>query len=132
VLVQTRAGCIAKWPVGEDLRETGHGRTGLNHPLAFPLTGVPIDLTHVPEGDSHPVVGAGVHVGEVDLVGSAVEGLAVHEAARIISAAGAQEILTSEITRSLPASSGIEVQERGVHRLKGLPGEHRLFAYASE
>jgi class 3 adenylate cyclase len=75
---------------------------------------------------------AGVHVGEVDLVGSAVQGLAVHEAARIMAAAGAQEILTSEITRFLLAPSGIEVQERGVHRLKGLPGDHRLFAYASE
>jgi class 3 adenylate cyclase len=75
---------------------------------------------------------AGVHVGEVDLVGTAVEGLAVHEAARIMAAAGPQEILASEITRSVLMSSGIELKERGLHVLKGLPGERRLFSYLSE
>jgi class 3 adenylate cyclase len=75
---------------------------------------------------------AGVHVGEVDLVGAAVEGLAVHEAARIMAAAGPQEILASEITRSVLMSSGIELKERGLHSLKGLPGERRLFSYLPE
>jgi class 3 adenylate cyclase len=75
---------------------------------------------------------AGVHVGEVDLVGTAVEGLAVHQAARIMAVAGPQEILASEITRSLLMASGIELLERGRHALKGLPGEHRLFAYLPE
>jgi hypothetical protein len=74
---------------------------------------------------------AGVHVGEVDLVGAAVEGLAVHEAARIMAAAGPQEILASEITRSVLMSSGIELKERGLHSLKGLPGERRLFSSPS-
>jgi class 3 adenylate cyclase len=80
----------------------------------------------------HLQIRAGVHVGEVDLVGTAVEGLAVHEAARIMAAAGPQEILASEITRSLLMSSGFDLEERGLHSLKGLPGEHRLFAYAPE
>jgi class 3 adenylate cyclase len=71
----------------------------------------------------------GVHVGEVDVVGGAVEGVAVHQAARIMAAADPQEILTSELTRTLVASSGIELEDRGVHPLKGLEGEHRLFAY---
>jgi class 3 adenylate cyclase len=75
---------------------------------------------------------AGVHVGEVQLVGTAVEGLAVHEAARIMAAAGPQEILASEITRSLLTSSGIDLEERGLYSLKGLPGKHRLFAFVSE
>lgn len=74
---------------------------------------------------------AGVHVGEVDLVGTSVEGLAVHEAARIMAAAGPQEILTSEITRSLLLASGIELEDRGLHPLKGLAGERRLFAYVA-
>ena len=77
-------------------------------------------------------VRAGVHVGEVDVVGTAVEGLAVHEAARIMAAAGPQEILTSEITRSLLASSDLELEDRGTHSLKGLAGERRLFAYLPE
>jgi class 3 adenylate cyclase len=75
---------------------------------------------------------AGVHVGEVQLVGTAVEGLAVHEAARIMAAAGPQEILASEITRSLLTSSGIDLEERGLYSLKGLPGKHRLFAFVPE
>jgi class 3 adenylate cyclase len=75
---------------------------------------------------------AGVHVGEVDLVWAAVEGLAVHEAARIMASAGPQEILASEITRSVLMSSGIELKERGLHSLKGLPGERRLFSYLPE
>jgi class 3 adenylate cyclase len=62
---------------------------------------------------------AGVHVGEVHLVGMAVEGLAVHEAARIMAAAGPQEILASEITRSLLISSGIDLEERGLYSLEG-------------
>ena len=43
---------------------------------------------------------ASVHVGEVELVGSDVRGVAVHEAARITAKAGEDEILVSEITRS--------------------------------
>jgi class 3 adenylate cyclase len=80
----------------------------------------------------HLQIRAGVHVGEVDLVGTEVEGLAVHEAARIMAAAGPQEILASEITRSLLISSGIDLEDRGLHSLKGLPGENRLFAFAPE
>ncbi len=44
---------------------------------------------------------AGVHVGEVELVGSDVRGVAVHEAARIMATAGPGEILVSEITRTV-------------------------------
>ncbi|MDP8955697.1 MAG: hypothetical protein M3N24_01870 [Actinomycetota bacterium] len=72
---------------------------------------------------------AGVHVGEIGVVGTDVEGIAVHEAARVMAAAEPQEILASEITRSLLASSGIQLEDRGIHPLKGLPGEHRLFSY---
>ncbi|HEX6263178.1 MAG TPA: adenylate/guanylate cyclase domain-containing protein [Actinomycetota bacterium] len=77
-------------------------------------------------------VRAGVHVGEVDVVGTSVEGLAVHEAARIMAAADPQEILTSEITRTLLASSDIELEDRGSRTLKGLSGERRLFAYVAD
>ena len=42
---------------------------------------------------------AGVHVGEVELVGDDVRGVAMHEAARIMAAAGTDEILVSELTR---------------------------------
>jgi class 3 adenylate cyclase len=72
---------------------------------------------------------AGVHVGEVELVGSDVRGVAVHEAARIMAKAGEDEILVSEITRTLALTSGLVFEDRGHHTLKGFPGQWRLFAY---
>ncbi len=74
---------------------------------------------------------AGVHVGEVEMVAGDLRGVAVHEAARIMAAAGDDEILVSEITRALALTSGAAFEDRGVHRLKGLDGEWRLFAYVA-
>jgi class 3 adenylate cyclase len=71
---------------------------------------------------------AGVHVGEVELVAGGVRGVAVHEAARIMGEAGADEILVSETTRVLALASDLEFEERGTHALKGLAGEWRLHA----
>jgi class 3 adenylate cyclase len=73
---------------------------------------------------------AGVHVGEVELVGGAVRGVTVHEAARIMGNAGPDEILVSETTRVLALTSGLEFVDRGTHELKGLVGEWRLHALA--
>jgi len=75
---------------------------------------------------------AGVHVGEVELVGSDVRGVAVHEAARIMAKAGQDEILVSEITRTLALTSNLVFQDRGHHTLKGFPGQWRLFAYLAD
>lgn len=72
---------------------------------------------------------AGVHVGEVELVGSDVRGLAVHQAARIMAAAGPNEVLVSETTRTLAMTAGIEFEDRGLHELKGLEGEQHLHAF---
>jgi class 3 adenylate cyclase len=74
-------------------------------------------------------VRAGVHVGEVELVGSDVRGVAVHEAERVCAAAAGGEILVSETTRALASTSGLHFEDRGVHELKGLAGERRLFAW---
>jgi len=74
-------------------------------------------------------VRAGVHVGEVELVGTDVRGVAVHEASRIASAAAADEILLSATTRALIGAAGLAVEDRGSHVLKGLDGEWQLFAY---
>lgn len=74
-------------------------------------------------------VRAGVHVGEVQLVGSGLRGLAVHEAARVMSAAAADEILASETTKTLASASNLRFVDRGFHQLKGLAGARRLYAY---
>ena len=75
---------------------------------------------------------AGVHVGEVELIGSDVRGVAVHEAARIMAKAGVDEILLSEITRTLAQTSGLVFHDRGQHTLKGFAGQWRLFAYLAD
>lgn len=74
---------------------------------------------------------AGVHVGEVEIVGEDVRGVAVHEAARVMAAAGANEILVSDLTQSLASASGLAFEDRGVHVLKGLEGERRLHAFVA-
>lgn len=75
---------------------------------------------------------AGVHVGEVELVGGSVRGIAVHEAARIMGRAGANEILLSETTRVLALTSGLQFEDRGDQELRGLDGEWRLHALAED
>jgi class 3 adenylate cyclase len=70
----------------------------------------------------------GVHVGEIEQRADDIAGIAVHTAARICGAAGADEILVSRTVTDLVAGSGIEFEDRGEHELKGVPGTFRLFA----
>jgi class 3 adenylate cyclase len=71
---------------------------------------------------------AAVHTGEVELRQGEVTGLAVHIGARVMSSAGAGEVLVSRTVRDLVAGANIEFADRGVHTLKGVPGEWQLFA----
>jgi class 3 adenylate cyclase/mannose-6-phosphate isomerase-like protein (cupin superfamily) len=71
---------------------------------------------------------AGVHTGEVEHVPGNVQGMAVHMAARIMSLAGPNEVLVSATTRALAEGSGLAFESRGLHALKGIPGERELFA----
>jgi len=74
----------------------------------------------------------GMHVGEVELVGTDVRGIAVHEAARVMAVAEPGEILVSELTRALAGAAGLHFEDRGVHGLKGLDGEWQLYAFVPE
>lgn len=74
-------------------------------------------------------VRAGVHVGEVELVGKDVRGVAVHQAARIMAEAATDEILVSDMTRALALAAGLAFEDRGTRTLKGLDGEWALAAY---
>jgi class 3 adenylate cyclase len=76
-------------------------------------------------------VWAGVHVGEVELVGRGVRGVAVHAASRIMGQAGPGEILVSDTTRMF-AGAGLEFEEHGTHALKGLEGDWRLSRFVDE
>jgi class 3 adenylate cyclase len=70
----------------------------------------------------------GVHTGEVEIAGSEIRGLAVHEAARVMALAGSGEILVSDITRQLAAGSGQTFEDRGDFELRGVEGVRRIFA----
>jgi class 3 adenylate cyclase len=76
-------------------------------------------------------VRAGIHTGEVELVGGALRGLAVHIAARVMAAAERGGILVSSTVRDLVVGSGIEFGERGTHELKGVPGSWALYEVIS-
>jgi class 3 adenylate cyclase len=77
-------------------------------------------------------VRAGLHTGECELIGDDVGGLAVHIGARVAHAAGPGEVLVSSTVKDLVVGSGIAFEERGPRELKGVPGEWRLFAVASQ
>lgn len=74
---------------------------------------------------------AGLHTGEVELMGADVGGIAVHVAARISSIAGAGTVLTSRTVRDLAAGSGIEFDPRGRHALKGVAEEWDVYLVAA-
>lgn len=71
---------------------------------------------------------AGLHTGECEIIGGKVGGIAVHTAARVAARAASGEVLVSGTVRDLIAGSGIELENRGVHTLKGIPGEWSLLA----
>jgi class 3 adenylate cyclase len=71
---------------------------------------------------------AGLHVGEVELKGDTIAGMAVHIGARVASLAGANEVLVSSTVKDLVSGSGLRFQDRGAHALKGMPGEWQLYA----
>ena len=71
---------------------------------------------------------AGIHTGECELIGDDIGGLAVHIGARLSALARGEEILVSGTVKDIVVGSGVELAERGVHALKGVPGEWRVFA----
>jgi len=71
---------------------------------------------------------AGVHVGEIELRGVDVGGIAVHIAARVQAMAQPGEVLVSHTVVDLVAGSGIGFEDRGEHELKGVARSWRLFA----
>jgi class 3 adenylate cyclase len=73
----------------------------------------------------------GIHTGEVEFVGDEVRGLAVHAAARVLSIAGAGEVVVSATTRDLAEGSNVTFVDAGRHVLKGLSGERQVFRVES-
>jgi class 3 adenylate cyclase len=70
---------------------------------------------------------AGLHTGEVELDDTGVGGIAVHIGARVASLAGPSEGLVSSTVKDLVAGAALEFEDRGEHKLKGVPGTWRLY-----
>ena len=73
-------------------------------------------------------VRVGLHTGECELVDGKAAGIAVHTGARVAALAQPGEVLVSRTVKDLVAGSGIELDDRGEHELKGIPGMWQLFA----
>ena len=69
----------------------------------------------------------GIHIGEVELRGDDIGGIAVHIAARIEALAGAGQVLVSRTVTDLVAGSGIAFRHTGGHPLKGIDGDWQLY-----
>ncbi len=73
-------------------------------------------------------VRVGLHTTEVEFAGGRPRGLGVHAAARVAALAGPGEVLVSGTTRDLLDGSGLSLEPRGEHELKGLSGARAIFA----
>jgi class 3 adenylate cyclase len=70
-------------------------------------------------------VRTGLHIGDVEMRGEQVSGLAVHAAARVMGAAGAGQIVVSaDLAALLPE---VQLRSAGSHALRGVPGEWQLY-----
>lgn len=72
-------------------------------------------------------VRVGIHTGEVEEHGDDLGGIAVHVAARVTDAAAAGEVLISRTVRDLIAGSGLTLEDRGEHDMKGMDEAWRLY-----
>jgi class 3 adenylate cyclase len=78
------------------------------------------------ERDLH--VRIGLHTGECELRADDVSGIAVHIAARVMSAAQAGEVLASSTVKELVVGSGLRFADRGAYALRGVEDEWHLYA----
>lgn len=76
-------------------------------------------------------VRAGVHTGECELIDAKPGGLTVNIGARIAALARPSEVLVSDTVKNLVAGSGMAFDDRGTHRLKGVPDAWRIWAARS-
>jgi len=69
----------------------------------------------------------GLHTGECELREGRLRGIALNIASRVSSLAPPGGVLVSQTVRDLVAGSGLHFVDRGLHALKGLPDQWRLF-----
>ena len=71
---------------------------------------------------------AAVHMGEVEVIGRKIGGIAVHAASRVLSLAQPGQIYVTGIVHDVVAGSEILFADAGTHELRGVPGEWKIYA----
>lgn len=74
---------------------------------------------------------AGLHTGEVERRDRSVAGIAVHIGARVAALAGASEVFVTDTVKALVFGSGITFADRGLHALKGVTDQWRIYSVES-
>lgn len=69
----------------------------------------------------------GLHTGECEVRDGRLHGIALHIAARVAALASPRGVFVSQTVKDLVAGSGLSFADAGVHRLKGLPDDWRLY-----
>jgi class 3 adenylate cyclase len=72
-------------------------------------------------------VRAGVHTGEVEIIGNDIGGVAVHAVARIMALAGPRQVFASSATVGLAEGNGLDFEARGARDVKGLDRPIEVF-----
>ena len=70
---------------------------------------------------------AGLHTGEVEVVGGDLRGVAVHLAARIMGAAEPGTVFVSATSRELASGAATAFVDRGIHQFKGIDGPRQVY-----
>jgi pimeloyl-ACP methyl ester carboxylesterase/class 3 adenylate cyclase len=123
--------------LAQQLVERFHGRlvkgTGDGILATFDGPVRAIRCAHALGGELHALgisIRAGVHVGEIDVRGNDLGGIAVNIASRVCDVAGADEIYVTRTVRDLIAGSGLMLHDAGAHALKGVPDSWSLYRVA--
>jgi class 3 adenylate cyclase/pimeloyl-ACP methyl ester carboxylesterase len=83
-------------------------------------------------GELGLTIRVGIHSGECNLVDDDVTGIAVHIGSRVAGLGAAGEVLVSSTVRDLVLGSGVQFTDRGVHQLKGVPGDWNILAVSED
>jgi len=69
----------------------------------------------------------GLHFGECEVIEGQLGGIAVHIGARVMTFAGAAEVVMTNTVREMVVGAEMEVEDAGAHELKGVPGTWHLW-----
>ena len=76
-------------------------------------------------------VRAGLHTGEVELKDDEVRGIAVNIASRVTDLAAGGQALVTRTVKDLIAGSGVQFDDFGSHKLKGVPEDWQIYSVSS-